>query len=67
MIFRSKKDQALFDKLTDELADLYVSAEILNGKIAWRQRRVNALVRRTRCKKVERCRHEDGHSGAHVI
>ena len=67
MIFRFKKDQQLFDKLTDELADLYVQAETLNGKITWRANRLDALIRRTRCKKVPRCRHEEGHGGCHHI
>lgn len=65
MRYKDKKDQALFDKLTDELTDLYITAEVTNGKIAWRARRLNALYHRTRCRKVPGCSGELNHQGCH--
>lgn len=66
MIFASKTDQVLFDKLTEELADLYVTAETTNNKIQWRADRLNALIRRTRCKLYAGCRRDKGHPGCHA-
>lgn len=64
--FKSKTDQALFNKLRDELNTLYVDMKVLTNRITWRHRRLAAVDRRTACK-VHGCRGEKGHGGCHVI
>lgn len=65
MRFKSKKDQEMYDQLTDEISCLLGEQTAIENKLLWRTDRVNALLRRTRCKKVPGCRGELNHTGCH--